>query len=130
MEASLHPSSRLSTVVLKFCTVTGSRRGSSRRAYVTLAGTLEAGLFSKTSRRQAPSTEGQEQDVGRRRRRCDDVYGDCRSVVEEEIWRAPLPAAVQPQDQATTSVALSVCPVGRPASLWCLEYWSPDLVTL
>jgi hypothetical protein len=51
--------------------------------------------------------------VGRRRRRCDDVYGDCRSVVEEEIWRAPLSAAVQPQDQATTSVALSVCPVGR-----------------
>jgi len=121
---SLHPSSRLSPVVLKFCTVTDSRRGSSRRAYVTLAGTRAAGLFSKTSRRQAPSTEGQEQDVGRRRRRCDDVYGDCRSVVEEEIWRAPLSAAVQPQDQATTSVALSVCPVGRPASPWCLEYWS------
>ena len=124
MAVSLHPSSRLSPVVLKFCTVTDSRRGSSRRAYVTLAGTRAAGLFSKTSRRQAPSTEGQEQDVGRRRRRCDDVYGDCRSVVEEEIWRAPLSAAVQPQDQATTSVALSVCPVGRPASPWCLEYWS------
>jgi hypothetical protein len=69
-------------------------------SYSTLSRILTVSFVSlpgpKTWRRRKASREGKEEDVGRRR--CDDVYGDCRSVVEEEICRAP---AIHPLEQAS-----------------------------